>query len=62
MCHGEADDVVRYDWGKESYELLRTKHTNTRFRSYPGLGHAPSTEVIWDVVQFVMNLVLRKPE
>jgi len=62
MCHGEADDVVRFDWGKESYELLRTKHTNTRFRSYPGLGHAPSTEVIWDVVQFVMNLVLRKPE
>jgi len=61
MCHGEADQVVRYEWGKQSYELLSTRHTNTRFKSYPGLGHAPSTEVIWDVVQFILNLI-RRPE
>eukprot|EP00026_Physarum_polycephalum_P012116 Phypoly_transcript_12390.p1 GENE.Phypoly_transcript_12390~~Phypoly_transcript_12390.p1 ORF type:complete len:214 (+),score=27.51 Phypoly_transcript_12390:95-736(+) len=26
MCHGEKDDIVKFEWGKMSYELLQRGH------------------------------------
>ena len=28
MCHGEKDDVVKFEWGKMSYELLKRGHNS----------------------------------
>lgn len=53
MCHGDADTVVRPEWGKMSYDILNKVHSNIKFKSYPGVGHQISFDIIGDVVSFV---------
>jgi len=49
MLHGEDDNIVRFEWGKESYELIKTFHQKAKFKSYPGVGHSSNTEEILDM-------------
>ncbi len=58
MMHGTADDVVKHDWAKASFEKL-TKGTrletkaNAVFSSVPRLTHSINQVVIDEVFRFV---------
>ena len=53
MCHGEADLVVPYQYGKMSYELLKSAHKDITLKSYPGMGHTSSLPEIFDIIQYL---------
>lgn len=39
MCHGTADPVVRYEFGKLSYDKLQAAGANVSFEPIDGMGH-----------------------
>jgi predicted esterase len=61
MCHGTADQVVRFEWGQKTYngikDLLREKlgrePEHVQFKSYSGMGHSGSPQELRDVAQFI---------
>ena len=40
MGHGEADPLVRVEWGRETAKGLKERGFGVDFRTYPGLGHS----------------------
>jgi predicted esterase len=53
MCHGEADQVVPFLYGKMSHELISKVHSNITLKSYPGMGHTSSMAEIFDIMTFL---------
>lgn len=53
MCHGEADEIVPFLYGKMSYELIKTVHTNISLKSYPGMGHTSSMAEMFDIMMYL---------
>ncbi|KAJ3300725.1 hypothetical protein HK104_006023 [Borealophlyctis nickersoniae] len=53
MGHGSADEVVNFQWGKMSYDLLSQKGMNVRFTEYKNMGHSSSDKEIADVARFL---------
>lgn len=39
QCHGQSDDLVLHEWGKDTSTLLQKTGMNCSFHSYPGLYH-----------------------
>ncbi|EFA82546.1 esterase/lipase/thioesterase domain-containing protein [Heterostelium album PN500] len=46
MCHGMQDVVVRYEWGKMSFDLLKSNGATGDFVTYNYMGHSSSPEEI----------------
>ncbi|KAK4998264.1 hypothetical protein LTR66_002482 [Elasticomyces elasticus] len=46
MGHGDADQTVRYDWGKQTAEKLKGWGWNVDFRTYKGLQHSADPDEI----------------
>ena len=46
MGHGDADPLVRYDWGQQTASILRELGWKVDFRSYKGLGHSADPKEI----------------
>lgn len=57
MCHGEKDEVVKFEWGKMSYELLQRGHKNIVFKSYPNMGHNSCPQEIMDLLAFLGSVM-----
>jgi len=57
MCHGEQDEVVKYEWGKRSYEVIKGFHKNITFKSYKGMGHSSCPQEMFDIMGFLGGLV-----
>lgn len=53
LCHGTADNVVQYQFGKESYEALKKYGYDVNFKSYPGLAHSASPGELQDIAEFI---------
>ncbi|KAI9322485.1 Phospholipase/carboxylesterase/thioesterase [Dichotomocladium elegans] len=53
ICHGDADPVVNYSFGKESAEILEKLGYNVKFNTYPGLVHSASPKELGDIAQFL---------
>lgn len=46
MGHGDADPVVRYDWGQKTAKQLKDWGWNVDFRTYKGLPHSAHPDEI----------------
>ncbi|CAO3629971.1 unnamed protein product [Cunninghamella echinulata] len=53
MCHGTVDNVVQYQFGKESSEALKNYGYDVTFKSYPGLAHSASPQELRDISDFI---------
>ncbi|KAF9195286.1 hypothetical protein BGZ51_002801 [Haplosporangium sp. Z 767] len=51
--HGDADQIVRYDYGVQSVELLKKNKYNVKFNTYRNMGHSSCPQEIRDVLQFL---------
>lgn len=58
ICHGEKDEIVKYEWGKRSYELIKGAHKNITFKSYPNMGHSSCPQQIFDIMGFLGGLLV----
>jgi predicted esterase len=47
QCHGDCDPVVPYKWGQATSTLLKQFLKNTEFKTYGGMMHGSSDEVIF---------------
>lgn len=60
MCHGTKDYVVRFEWGKLSFQFiqkLRGSSENIKFLEYEGLQHTSSPKEIADVIQWLKQCI-----
>jgi len=46
QCHGDADPLVTYDFGKMASELVGTFNNHLQFKSYRGLAHSYCYQVL----------------
>jgi phospholipase/carboxylesterase len=58
MAHGSADDVVRYDWGDASRQLLERDGWPVAWHVYP-MGHAAVAEEIAAMGGFIAQVLAR---
>ena len=59
MGHGDADQVVKYAWGKATADKLKDWGWNVDFKTYRGLPHSAAPQEIADLAQY---LQARLPE
>eukprot|EP00921_Rhytidocystis_pertsovi_P001321 GHVQ01002255.1.p1 GENE.GHVQ01002255.1~~GHVQ01002255.1.p1 ORF type:complete len:305 (+),score=54.25 GHVQ01002255.1:1131-2045(+) len=53
-CHGEADGMVQYRWGKMSHEFMtRELKLNIKFISYPNMDHSACPKELKDAQVFL---------
>ena len=55
MCHGDADQVVGYEFGRQSYDQLRKLGVDTEFNTYKGMGHSACPAELQDVKEFLVE-------
>ncbi|OAQ34171.1 Phospholipase/carboxylesterase [Linnemannia elongata AG-77] len=60
--HGDADQVVRYDYGVHSVELLKKNKFDVRFTTYRNLGHGSSPQEIRDLLNFLKEVIPAEPK
>ena len=46
MGHGNADPLVRYEWGQQTVSILEEMGWKVDFRTYNGLGHSADPKEI----------------
>ncbi len=57
MGHGEADPLVRFEWGKSTAEKLKGWGWDVTLKSYPGLPHSASPEEIDDLEKWLVQRI-----
>ncbi|KAI9709907.1 MAG: hypothetical protein M1820_002984 [Bogoriella megaspora] len=57
MGHGDADPVVRYDWGKRTAEKLKEWGWNVDLKTYPNLPHSADPKEIDDLEAYITSRV-----
>ncbi|KAJ3031800.1 hypothetical protein HK097_005408 [Rhizophlyctis rosea] len=57
QCHGDADEVVPYSWGKMSHDLVKSLGFNVNFKTYRYMGHSSCDEEIKDVATFLKEVL-----
>lgn len=57
MCHGDRDQVVKYEYGKESAETLQSLGYNVSFKTYPGLTHSANAQELADISEFLQKVI-----
>ncbi|GAB4821421.1 hypothetical protein N2152v2_008467 [Parachlorella kessleri] len=55
MCHGDADQVVAYEYGQESAHLLKDAGANLEFRTYKWMGHEARADELQDIKAFLQS-------
>ncbi|KAI1772759.1 Phospholipase/carboxylesterase [Hypoxylon cercidicola] len=53
MCHGEEDQVVPTNFGKMSYETLKTQGFDITMKLYPGMAHSADLEELNEIEGFL---------
>ncbi|KAG8865417.1 hypothetical protein FRB96_000307 [Tulasnella sp. 330] len=54
--HGTKDQVVQYNWGQQSVDILqKSKFKDVTFKSY-NMGHEPSSEELRDLKAWLENV------
>ena len=57
-CHGEADPMVPFTYGKMSADLIKAfPSANYDFKTYPGLGHSSSPQEMMDVKEWLQKVL-----
>ncbi|KAI1080559.1 Phospholipase/carboxylesterase [Whalleya microplaca] len=53
MCHGDSDQVVPVNFGKLSFEMLKSQGFKATMKLYPGMGHSACLEELDEVEAFL---------
>jgi predicted esterase len=55
MAHGERDEMVPFQFGKQCFEMVKStgKLTDSVFQAYPHLGHEVDYDEIMTVAEFI---------
>eukprot|EP00798_Chlamydomonas_sp_ICE-L_P002414 gene2413-8729_t len=53
MCHGDADQVVAYKFGRVTQDLLHGLGADIEFITYTGMGHSASPAELEDIKDFL---------
>lgn len=57
-CHGTADPVVRFDWGKKTQDgISKFGVTDYELKSYNGVGHTITMEIVHDAEIFIKKIL-----
>ena len=57
MFHGEADPLVKPEWGRRSFETIKAMGLPIAMKTYPGLVHSAAEEEIEDLEKWLMERV-----
>lgn len=57
MGHGDADPVVRYEWGQTTAKTLQEWGWNVDFKTYKGLPHSAAPQEINDLERYIKERV-----
>ncbi|THW84972.1 Phospholipase/carboxylesterase [Aureobasidium pullulans] len=57
MGHGDADPVVRYEWGQATSKVLQEWGWNVDFKTYKGLPHSAAPQEINDLERYIKERV-----
>eukprot|EP01023_Acetabularia_acetabulum_P027516 TRINITY_DN26034_c0_g2_i3.p1 TRINITY_DN26034_c0_g2~~TRINITY_DN26034_c0_g2_i3.p1 ORF type:complete len:264 (-),score=41.28 TRINITY_DN26034_c0_g2_i3:595-1275(-) len=55
MAHGNQDDVVQYQYGQGSSELLKSAGLNVEFHTIPGMGHSANQDELLMMKDFLLK-------
>lgn len=55
MGHGDADPIVRYEWGQKTSQVLGEWGWQVDFKTYAGLPHSAAPEEIDDLEKYLMQ-------
>ncbi|GAB7359966.1 hypothetical protein MBLNU230_g7491t1 [Neophaeotheca triangularis] len=55
MGHGDADPIVRYEWGQKTSEVLQGWGWKVDFKTYAGLPHSAAPEEIDDLEKYLLE-------
>ncbi|KAI0838156.1 Phospholipase/carboxylesterase [Hypoxylon sp. FL0890] len=55
MCHGDEDNVVPMNFGKMSYEMLKSQGFDVTMKIYPGMPHSACVEELDEVETFLRS-------
>lgn len=62
LAHGDADPVVRYDWGKKTAQVVeKDLGHNVEFKTYRNLPHSAALEEIDDLEAWIRKCLTKKP-
>ncbi len=53
MGHGDADPLVKYDWGVDTAKVLREMGWTVDLRTYKGLAHSANPKEIEDLEKYL---------
>lgn len=54
LCHGDADQVVQYKYGRATQQLLNGLGADVEFITYSGMGHSACGAELEDIKEFLM--------
>lgn len=57
ICHGDADPVVRFQWGQMSMEKLQSAGVDLDFRVYSGMEHGACMEELADIRAWLQKVL-----
>src|SRR5687767_9279698 len=57
MCHGDADVIVPFPYGKKSADMMKTFVPNIEFKTYSGMGHSSSSQEMRDAREFIRKVL-----
>ncbi|KAI4727556.1 Phospholipase/carboxylesterase [Aureobasidium sp. EXF-10728] len=57
MGHGDADPVVRYEWGQATAKTLQEWGWNVDFKTYKGLPHSAAPQEINDLERYIKERI-----
>ncbi|KAF9948486.1 hypothetical protein BGZ65_008034 [Modicella reniformis] len=55
--HGDFDQIVLYEFGKKSVDLLQKHKYNVRFNTYPRMAHETCPKEIADILAFLKEIL-----
>ncbi|KAI8345706.1 Phospholipase/carboxylesterase/thioesterase [Mortierella sp. GBAus27b] len=55
--HGDVDQIVLYEYGKKTVELLRNNKYDVQFETYPRMAHGTCAKEIKDIVTFLTKVI-----
>jgi predicted esterase len=61
MCHGTDDQLILFEWAKQSAELLKSLGIPVTFKQYEGMQHSSCQSEIMDVLKFVSDRLKPNP-
>ena len=57
QAHGTNDTLVRYEWGKATYDKITKLGVSGEFKTYEGMTHDMNTEEIVKLKKWILQIL-----